>query len=110
MKLKNIFEVLFLKHKNANCFPSNNKNKIFEIQSMLPDTSKFSVWRILVAMKIFPKPQILLKECYFEANYVTTKYGYDCFADDTGLEVAVLNGEPGFTQLGMQENAALMTI
>jgi XTP/dITP diphosphohydrolase len=30
-----------------------------------------------------------------KANYVTEKYGYNCFADDTGLEVAVLNGEPG---------------
>ena len=30
-----------------------------------------------------------------KANYVTEKYGYDCFADDTGLEVEALNGEPG---------------
>jgi XTP/dITP diphosphohydrolase len=30
-----------------------------------------------------------------KANYVTQKYGYDCFADDTGLEVDALNGEPG---------------
>ena len=30
-----------------------------------------------------------------KANYVTEKYGYDCFADDTGLEVDALNGEPG---------------
>ena len=30
-----------------------------------------------------------------KANYVTQKYGYNCFADDTGLEVDALNGEPG---------------
>jgi XTP/dITP diphosphohydrolase len=30
-----------------------------------------------------------------KANYVTEKYGYNCFADDTGLEVEALNGEPG---------------
>jgi XTP/dITP diphosphohydrolase len=30
-----------------------------------------------------------------KANYVTEKYGYDCFADDTGLEVEALNGAPG---------------
>lgn len=30
-----------------------------------------------------------------KADYITKNYGYDCFADDTGLEVDVLNGEPG---------------
>ena len=30
-----------------------------------------------------------------KANYVTEKFGFNCFADDTGLEVEVLNGEPG---------------
>jgi XTP/dITP diphosphohydrolase len=30
-----------------------------------------------------------------KANYVTQNYGYNCFADDTGLEVDALNGEPG---------------
>ena len=30
-----------------------------------------------------------------KANYVTQNYGFDCFADDTGLHVDALNGEPG---------------
>jgi XTP/dITP diphosphohydrolase len=30
-----------------------------------------------------------------KATYIKTHYGYDCFADDTGLEVEALNGEPG---------------
>jgi XTP/dITP diphosphohydrolase len=30
-----------------------------------------------------------------KANYVSQKYGYDCFADDSGLEVDALNGAPG---------------
>ena len=30
-----------------------------------------------------------------KANYITSNYGYDCFADDTGLEVDALNGAPG---------------
>lgn len=30
-----------------------------------------------------------------KSNYVKENYGYDCFADDTGLEVNTLNGEPG---------------
>ena len=30
-----------------------------------------------------------------KANYVKEHYGYDCFSDDTGLEIDALNGEPG---------------
>ena len=30
-----------------------------------------------------------------KANYITQKYGLPCFADDTGLEIEALNGEPG---------------
>ncbi len=30
-----------------------------------------------------------------KAEHVRHRYGYDCFADDTGLEVEALNGEPG---------------
>ena len=30
-----------------------------------------------------------------KANYITQKYGFDCFADDSGLEVEALNNEPG---------------
>ena len=30
-----------------------------------------------------------------KADYITEKYGFDCFADDTGLEVEALDGNPG---------------
>ena len=43
-----------------------------------------------------------------KAEYVKTHYGYDCFADDTGLEVDALNGEPGVYSAryaGPQRNA-----
>jgi hypothetical protein len=42
--------------------------------------------KVLVVLKISPKLLIQLKGMRFKANYVTEKYGYDCFADDTGLE------------------------
>ncbi len=37
----------------------------------------------------------IMGNAILKADYVTKKYGYDCFADDTGLEVSALNGEPG---------------
>ena len=43
-----------------------------------------------------------------KANYVSEKYGYNCFADDTGLEVEELNSEPGVYSAryaGEQKNA-----
>jgi len=39
--------------------------------------------------------QTLEGNAAIKARYVKEKYGFDCFADDTGLEVAALNGDPG---------------
>ena len=35
------------------------------------------------------------RNAILKANYVTQHYGYNCFADDSGLEIDALNGEPG---------------
>ena len=43
-----------------------------------------------------------------KADYISQKYGFDCFADDTGLEVDSLNGQPGVYSArfaGEQRNA-----
>ena len=46
-------------------------------------------------MTIYPKRPILSKgNAFIWLRYVKNKYGYDCFADDTGLQVEALNGEP----------------
>jgi XTP/dITP diphosphohydrolase len=77
-------------------FASSNKNKIFEIQSMLPDTIKILSLEEIGCYEEIPETADTIEgNAILKANYVTTKYGYDCFADDTGLEVAALNGEPG---------------
>ena len=77
-------------------FASNNPNKIKEIQQLLPDTIRIlSLFDIGCEEEIPETANTIEGNAILKANYVTEKYGYDCFADDTGLEVEALNGEPG---------------
>ena len=77
-------------------FASNNKNKIKEIQQMLPNSiTILSLEDIGCTEEIEETADTIEGNAILKANYVTEKYGYDCFADDTGLEVESLNGEPG---------------
>ena len=77
-------------------FASSNKNKIFEIQSMLPETIQILSLEDIGCMEEIPETADNIEgNAILKANYISNKYGYDCFADDTGLEVASLNGEPG---------------
>jgi XTP/dITP diphosphohydrolase len=90
-------------------FASNNKNKIAEIQSMLPESIKIlSLEEIGCHEEIPETAETIEGNAILKADYVTQKYGYDCFADDTGLEVNALNGEPGVYSAryaGEQKNA-----
>lgn len=77
-------------------FATNNKNKIREIQSMLPLSIEIISLESIGCHEDIPETADTIEgNTVMKANYVTQKYGYDCFADDTGLEVEVLNGEPG---------------
>ncbi|MFC4740826.1 non-canonical purine NTP diphosphatase [Flavobacterium ponti] len=77
-------------------FASNNQNKIKEIQQMLPESiTILSLEDIGCTEEIAETADTIEGNAILKANYVTEKYAYDCFADDTGLEVDALNGEPG---------------
>lgn len=77
-------------------FATNNTNKILEIQSMLPESIEIISLESIGCYEDIPETADTIEEnAIMKANYVTEKYGYDCFADDTGLEVDALNGEPG---------------
>jgi XTP/dITP diphosphohydrolase len=77
-------------------FATNNKNKILEVQQMLPTTIEIISLESIGCFEEIPETAATIEEnAIMKANYVTQKYGYDCFADDTGLEVEALNGEPG---------------
>ena len=77
-------------------FASNNKNKILEIQSMLPESIQIVSLESIGCLEEIPETSETIEgNAILKANYVTQNYGFDCFADDTGLEVEALNGEPG---------------
>ena len=90
-------------------FASNNKNKILEIQSMLPESIQIVSLESIGCLEEIPETSETIEgNAILKANYITQKYGFDCFADDTGLEVEAINGEPGVYSAryaGEQRNA-----
>ena len=90
-------------------FASNNKNKIFELQSMLPENITIRSLESIGCFEDIPETSdTIAGNAIQKANYVTEKYGYECFADDTGLEIDALNGAPGVYSArfaGEQRNA-----
>jgi len=77
-------------------FATNNLNKLIEVQQLLPDTIKLiSLADIGCNEEIPETAETLAANAQLKADYVTQHYGYDCFADDTGLAVAALDGAPG---------------
>ncbi len=90
-------------------FASNNKNKIEEIRHQLPkDIELLSLEDIGCREDIPETADTIEGNAILKADYVTQHYGYNCFADDTGLEVEALNGAPGVYSAryaGEQKNA-----
>ncbi len=76
-------------------FATNNKNKLKEVQAMLTNFEIVSLADIDCFEDIPETAKTLEGNAKIKANFVTEKYGLNCFADDTGLEVEALNNEPG---------------
>lgn len=77
-------------------FATNNRNKLSEIRDILgEDTEILSLSDIGCHEEIPETADTLEGNAIQKAMYVFNKYGFDCFADDTGLEVDALGGEPG---------------
>ena len=77
-------------------FATNNHNKLIEVQQLLPDTIKLlSLTDIGCNEEIPETAETLAGNAQLKADYVIQHFGYDCFADDTGLAVAALDGAPG---------------
>jgi len=77
-------------------FATNNAHKLQEVSAMLPsDYELLSLNDIGCNVDIPETSDSLQGNALQKAQYVKEHYGFDCFADDTGLEVAALGGEPG---------------
>jgi len=76
-------------------FATNNKNKLKEVQAMLTNFEIVSLADINCFDDIPETAETLEGNAIIKANYVTEKFGLNCFADDTGLEVEALNNAPG---------------
>lgn len=78
------------------CFATNNVNKINELQQLLPDHIQLVGLRDIGCTEELREDQMTLEgNSHQKAEYVYSKHGVSCFADDTGLEVFALDGEPG---------------
>ncbi len=78
------------------CFASNNKHKIEEIADMLGDTFVLQTLNDIGCYDDIPETADTIEgNSLLKAQYVWERYKINCFADDSGLEVAALGGEPG---------------
>jgi len=77
-------------------FATNNKHKLEEISGILGDKIKLLSLADIGCFDEIPEDHETLEEnAEQKAFYIFNKYHLDCFADDTGLEIDALHGEPG---------------
>ena len=75
-------------------FATNNQNKLKEVKSKLK-AEILGLADIHCNEDIEETGKTFEENAFIKAKYVLDKYGYDCFADDSGLEVEALDGAPG---------------
>ncbi len=77
-------------------FATNNTHKLAEISEMLGDKIELLSLKDIGCTADIPETADTLEgNAQLKAQYVYERYGLDCFADDTGLEVEALHGAPG---------------
>ncbi len=89
---------LFISYKKMKklCFATNNAHKVEEVQAVLGNRFELSTLKQIACNEELPETGNTLEANSLQkASYLFDKYQVDCFADDTGLEVTALQGEPG---------------
>ena len=77
-------------------FATHNQNKVEEISAILPSIIEVKSLNDLNFTDQVPETSNTLRgNALIKARTIFNKFKKDCFADDTGLEVEILNGAPG---------------
>lgn len=77
-------------------FATQNENKVAEIQQLMPSGIEVMSLKAIGCTDDIPETAETLEgNALIKARYVAEKFGVNCFADDTGLEIAALLGKPG---------------
>lgn len=88
---------LFQKIENMELvFATNNKHKLEEITHIIGDRYTIISLKELGCYNDIPETETTLEgNALLKARYIHSRYHCNCFADDTGLEIEALQGEPG---------------
>ena len=77
-------------------FATNNAHKLEEVRAIISKDIRIVSLADIGCHDDIPETADTLEgNALLKAQYIKEHFGYDCFADDTGLEVEALNGEPG---------------
>lgn len=77
-------------------FATNNQHKLEEVKNITNHLVQIVSLSDIGCHDDIPETADTLEgNALLKARYVKEHYGYDCFADDTGLEVEILNNAPG---------------
>ena len=88
--------ILHAKECPSLVFATNNEHKLSEIRAIFANTLHILSLADIDCHDDIPENADTLEgNALIKARWVKEKYGYDCFADDTGLEVCALGGRPG---------------
>lgn len=77
-------------------FATNNQHKLSEVQDLLPPGIEVVTLKDIKCHEdIEETAETLEGNAKIKSDHIRINYGFDCFADDTGLEVEALEGAPG---------------
>jgi len=90
------FNLILFSFMNKLVFATNNAHKLEEVRAILePEITIISLNDLDCHDDIPEIADTLEGNALLKATYIHNKFGLDCFADDTGLEINELNGDPG---------------
>ena len=77
------------------CFVTGNQNKFVEVKKLIKNFNLISNSDLNIEEEIPETENTIKGNSFLKSNYVHKKFGLSCFADDSGLFIKALNGDPG---------------